>query len=60
MGGNPQENPSFKHYNAYITEPPLGLNPNLIESDKDSPEYEEYDEARCEVSGFCFSCFLSL
>ena len=36
---------------SFVTEPPLGLRPDILEDleDDSQPEYEEYDEERCQV-----------
>ena len=50
-GANGAENPSGVP--DFVREPPLGPRPDRIpeqDPDKDSPEYEEYDPANCEVS----------
>ena len=55
-GQNEGRNDDSLDESAFVTEPPLGLRPDLIEEnygDETQPQYEEYDEARCEVkSGF--------
>ena len=35
-------------HDTYVTEPPLGPRPDLLE-DSDAPINEEYDESLCEV-----------
>ena len=37
---------------SFVTEPPLGPRPDLIEDDQDDQDEieEEYDESRCEVN----------
>ena len=48
-GANGAENPSGVP--DFVREPPLGPRPDRIpeQPDKESPEYEEYDPANCEV-----------
>ena len=42
-----------KSISSFVTEPPLGPRPDLLEPFEETEvEYEEYDEARCEVSLF--------
>ena len=52
-GANGAENPSGVP--DFVREPPLGPRPDRIpeQPDKESPEYEEYDAANCEVSVNC-------
>jgi hypothetical protein len=40
---------------SLVAAPPLGPRPDLV-SEVDQPQYEEYDEARCEVRGPLIFC----
>lgn len=44
-----EENEDNKEEVSFVTEPPLGPRPDLIETNEEEPVYDEYDESRCEV-----------